>query len=486
MTEKLTWNQLLCTTRVRAKSETASNDSRNDFENDYDRVVFSSPFRRLQDKAQVFPLERNDFIRTRLTHSMEVAAIARSIGISVSNQLIEKGLVEREDNISDIPTILETAGLAHDIGNPPFGHFGEYTIGKSFEQWLEEHTYVTLTELEKKDLISFDGNCQMFRILTHLQCIRDEYGLNLTYATLASLMKYPFDSLQGNKNDEFCEKNGIYYKKYGYYYSESDIAHNVLAATGLIRNGVVYRHPLAFILEAADDIAYSAADLEDGFKKKLFSFDQIKSYFDPEEAEDNCIKEACEQVYNIINSENYYSGEKKLQMIRIVLQGLMINKVVDAFVENYHKIFNMEFKEELLLVSAAQGIRERLKKLSNDYIFNNVEIEKIELGGEQVIGYLVKRFMDSLGDINFIDYLITSDKNKISKSQKRMYDMISDDFRKVFSIKVDKLIKEGLCQEDLYNKIFYYICIMVIDYISGMTDGFCTDLYKKLQGIGNN
>lgn len=206
MEMKNIWNKLISSETETLRSEKGSFDQRTAFDSDYDRIIFSSPFRRLQDKAQVFPLEKSDFVRTRLTHSLEVASIARSIGISLVDKL------NIEDNLKiQIPVILECAGLAHDLGNPPFGHFGEETIKRVFAKVLkekvkikidretEEYIEVELNDLQKKDFENFDGNCQTIRILTRLQCLSDSYGMHITYATLATLMKYPQNSLNGNK-----------------------------------------------------------------------------------------------------------------------------------------------------------------------------------------------------------------------------------------------------------------------------------------------
>ncbi len=478
----LDWKLLLCTERQQKKSNSSQNDYRSDYENDYDRVVFSTPFRRLQDKAQVFPLERNDFVRTRLTHSVEVAAIARSIGVSVYNELLKKGVVSDNSIISQIPVVLETAGLSHDIGNPPFGHYGEEAIRNTFSEIFND-SKVKLEDKQKKDFLNFDGNCQMFRILTHLQCIKDPRGLHLTYATLATLLKYPFNSIDGNRKDD-SDRLGVYYKKFGFFSEEEELAKDVLTKTGLLEGDVAYRHPLAFILEAADDIAYSAADLEDGFKKKILTFERIKEFFPSNECDDDCTENARRKIIDIIgDSDHYYSDEKKLQDIRIVLQSIMIKETVDAFVNHYPDIMNKTFKQELLMVSHASGIRTRLKELSNKYIISNPDIQTIELGGEEVIRYLISRFMKSLGNEDYLNFLLNGDKKQVTGNQERLYNMISEDYRKVFRNRVNEIKNDIISTEQKKNKVYYEICLLVVDYISGMTDSYCTELYKKLKGL---
>jgi len=328
-----TWDKLLSDKTEKGRTNKGQNDSRTPFQDDYSRIIFSTPFRRLQDKAQVFPLEENDFVRTRLTHSLEVAAISKSIGISIQAKLIAQKKLE-ESKRGMIPDVLECAGLAHDLGNPPFGHFGEVTLQKKFDDLFS--TENDLSEVEKKDFTKFDGNCQTIRILTRLQCIKDLYGYHMTYATLATLMKYPMNSKEGNVKD-----GNVWHKKFGYFQSEKNIAENILKETGLyIEDGKAYRHPLAFILEAADDIAYSAADIEDGFKKKAITFKDIKDVFTLKQTElkSNVIELEKERIIEIDNvledisrlekEKLYLSDEKRIQMLRILLQGKMISSVV--------------------------------------------------------------------------------------------------------------------------------------------------------------
>lgn len=247
----LDWNQLLCEERIRTSTQRKQEQkdeyiTRNEFEADYDRIVGSSSVRRLQDKAQVFPLQKNDFVRTRLTHSIEVSAIARSLAKIVGIHLEKKNEFTR-DQTEKLMGMLQTAGLIHDLGNPPFGHYGETVI----RNWYEE---VVLTEKQKRDshyeknqedtdFLYFDGNVQNLRIVTKLQMLNDQYGVNFTYGTLATIIKYPFNSLNSKH-----EKN-----KFGYFKSEENIFQKIMEKTGL-KEGV--RHPATFLLEAADDIVY--------------------------------------------------------------------------------------------------------------------------------------------------------------------------------------------------------------------------------------
>lgn len=482
---RLEWSKLLSAKTEVERSVRKDTDHRNPYESDYDRIVFSSPFRRMQDKAQVFPLEKSDFVRTRLTHSMEVAALARSIGISIEKELMKGKKLPENYEKGSIPTILESAGMAHDLGNPPFGHYGEEVIKRAFNSKMkkEENTEVS----KKEDLLNFDGNCQTIRILTRLQCLKDEWGMHITYATLATLMKYPMDSVHGNKKDGI-----VYHKKFGYFQSEKEIAENVLKETGLWQEeGCAYRHPLALVLEAADDIAYSAADLEDGYKKHVIQFKDIVDVFERKrnsmsEGENSYFNGIVDKIKEKRKLDACYSEEKLIQDIRIYLQGEMIDAVNKAFIDNYEDIMNGKFNEELLQRSKAKEIREALKILANDYILCDDEVQKTELAGESIIEYLVNYFVEAFDDENFKSYIKDKFEEKEGKKNlnpriSRVYNLISDDYKMIFEKKVKTLIQQE--EVDIEKEITYYSCLMITDYISGMTDNYCVDLYRRLKGI---
>lgn len=265
------WQLLLGEKRFREKSKTIESDGRNPFENDYGRLISSAPIRRLQDKTQVFPLEQSDYIRTRLTHSLEVSYIASSIGQSIEKFLIhEKGELDIKYQ-GFLSSLLRVGGLVHDLGNPPFGHFGEEAVKKFFQDYFFINTDTSLNDLEKSDLQNFDGNVQSFRILTKLYYFGDEYGYNLTYSSLASIIKYPSSSVDGNKKPT----TEIAKKKFGYFVTETETYKQINDWLKLNNK----RSPIAYLLESADDIAYSAADIEDGVKLGIVTIDDIKRIF---------------------------------------------------------------------------------------------------------------------------------------------------------------------------------------------------------------
>ena len=263
----LEWKKLLCTKREReSKSGSSINPVRNEFEADYDRIVGSSSVRRLQDKAQVFPLQQNDVARTRLTHSMEVSALARSLGKAVGRRLEEKEIFQDREQTEKLSALLQVAGLIHDLGNPPFGHYGETVIRDWFGKWFSGEAMLSeernsLSEQQKNDFIYFDGNVQNLRIVTKLQVQNDNKGANFTYGTLATIMKYPWSS-------ESRPKGKI---KFGYFESEQELAEAVRREIGL-EAGV--RHPATYLLEAADDIIYICDDIEDGTKKGYIEWEK--------------------------------------------------------------------------------------------------------------------------------------------------------------------------------------------------------------------
>ena len=270
---KMNWNTLLCEKRRREHSSKESTDLRSEFQKDYHRIIQSASFRRLQDKTQVFPLDKSDFVRTRLTHSLEVSSFAKSLGHMILQNLMAHG---RKDITSEVESnacsVLECAGLIHDIGNPPFGHFGEDYIREWFRANLPKIKFKgqeidkLLTPQMAGDFYHFEGNAQALRLLTKLHFLVDENGMNLNYTLLNTIIKYPVSSVEIDK-----DSGEIRTKKMGYYYAEQDIFKEITKSTG----AVGCRHPLAFILEAADDIAYKTADIEDAAKKGFITYQQL-------------------------------------------------------------------------------------------------------------------------------------------------------------------------------------------------------------------
>ncbi|QOR36493.1 deoxyguanosinetriphosphate triphosphohydrolase [Clostridium sp. 'deep sea'] len=464
-------SSLLNNTRRRpSRSGKLANDNRNVFENDYGRIILSSGFRRLQDKAQVFPLDTSDFIRTRLTHSIEVAAIASSMGTSIERFLIKNKHMSLQHK-GELKAILSSVGLLHDIGNTPFGHFGEYAIQQYFREFLKSNTHINkqLTALQKQDLQYFDGNAHSLRLITKLQYVQDIYGLNLTYATLAALIKYPCNSLEGNKKNK-----GVCLKKFGYFQSEQNTFTDIAKKTGLIQNnGVVCRHPLVFIMEAADDIAYSVTDLEDGIKKKVLSLNQIKRFLEKKlyTNEDGSARVMLPQEQEILNklnlkiADDYPDNEARIiQILRAKIQGFMIESVVEEFENSYKDIINGSYNKELLNQSKASTIRNALKEISY-IIFNNKVIITKELAGESVITNLLNLFVKGLTATDENNKLLFK---KANTKENRLYRIISTNYRYIY---------EQHSKQSVYDRL-----LLITDFICGMTDYYAVDLFKKLSG----
>ena len=453
MTHKEKWNLILKDKRFREKSKTIKSDGRNPFENDYGRLISSSPIRRLQDKTQVFPLERSDYIRTRLTHSLEVSYLASSIGQSIEAFLLEKKDIDLELK-GNLSSLLRVAGIVHDLGNPPFGHFGEEAIKTFFQEYFKNNG-TSLSELEKADFENFDGNVQTLRILSKLYYFGDEYGYNLTYSSLASIIKYPTNSVDGNKKPT----TEIAKKKFGYFVTETETYKRINDYLKLGNR----RHPVVYLLEAADDIAYSAADIEDGIKLGIISILDIENIFTK-----NLKKNKTEVLNKLDELKNEYSKDRNVnsslivQKFRILTQKLMIENIVKSFKENYDDIMVGKLENEIINISDAKDIRTAYKKLQYK-VFDNKSILKKEIAGWEAIYGLLEIFVKASRSDSF--------KAGGNNLEARLYKIISSSHKKVY--------------EDIenYSSSEYKKLQLIVDFISGMTDTYAITLFQELKGI---
>lgn len=453
------WNKLLCEKRFKQSSNEAYEfDERNEFDKDYSRIISSSSFRRLQDKTQVYPLKRGDFVRTRLTHSLEVSHIASSIGKS-----IEKYLQRGDQKIS---SLLSVTGLIHDLGNPPFGHSGEYIIQDFFKEYLKKSGYDNiLTNIQKEDLLCFDGNVQTFRILRKLQYLGDKDSYNLTYATLATIMKYPTNSVEGNKKD----KGKLIERKFGYFDSEKSDYDKIFEEMGIKGK----RHPITFLLEAADDIAYCVADIEDGVQKKFITLQDLKNMLKKIGRKSLEVQELLEKIkeYEEKNKEIENSSlfEKiVVQKIKIYIQGKMIQEVIKSFIKNEEFILNGDFNKELLDDGAYKEIKDGLKNLAKNKIFQSKERVFTDILAAKVLRKLLNIFIEGM-----IDWLNNGEEASLTSRNIRV--LISENYIINYESELKECKNKG---DEIYTTL--KLCI---DFISGMTDQFAVDLYKKLQGI---
>lgn len=474
----MNWEQLLSTKRSRGSSNKnkylKNMDLRSEFEKDYHRIIGSASFRRLQDKTQVFPLDKSDFIRTRLTHSLEVSSFAKSLGQNIGENILlykkDTGFTPRMKE--DICSILQCAGLIHDIGNPPFGHFGELAIREWFERNLPVLKFhgkpidQMLTERMREDLYHFEGNAQALRLVSKLHFLVDEHGMNLTYALLNTIVKYPVAS------DEIDPKSGnIKDKKLGYYLADEEIFKEIQKATGT--NGK--RHPLTFILEAADDIAYKTADIEDAFIKGFISYHklleeltELQVMYGKSDANTFNPARLLDELYLRGKDKHVEDPEEyaiKNWIVRV--QGFLINCATYGFTSNYNEIMAGEYEHDLFYHTFAEKLMDMLGDLAFREVFTSDTIYRMEVAEATMIDYLMDRFVSAV--IKYDDK-----EEKMGTLDIRMVSFISSNYKNAYHFQAQGKSDE----ERLYLRL-----LLVTDYICGMTDSYAKRLYQELKAI---
>ncbi|MBQ3596118.1 MAG: deoxyguanosinetriphosphate triphosphohydrolase [Bacteroidales bacterium] len=434
------WKSLL--SAQREYREYKKTDIRNAFQRDYDRIIFSNIFRRLQNKTQVFPLPGSQMVHNRLTHSLEVASVGRSIARLVSKTLCDKFGNDFLNEIYDIDIIVSSACLAHDLGNPPFGHSGEETISSYFTDGPGQKLKDMMPEYQWSDLASFEGNANAFRQLTHQFAGRRQGGMSLTYATLATLVKYPY--LSYNKGGK---------KKYNVFYSEKETFKKVMDGCGipcLDENNFVYaRHPLSYMMEAADDICYLILDMEDAHKRGIVATQKIDRFFTSFfKKEETWFFERKESIYETVTDDN-----ERMAFLRATVINKLVECVAKVFIDNYDDIMNGNFEKALVshLPDHEKNAMEKCREFSLKNIYKHPTVVKVELTGFNVIGSLVDEFVNA-----------ALEPQKIYN--KKLLSLIPEQFKNN--------------EEDLYSRVQ-----VVLDYISNMTDLYAVQLYKDLRGI---
>ena len=430
---------------------------RTSFLRDYDRIIFSSAFRRLQNKTQVFPLPGPVFVHNRLTHSLEVASVGRSLGKAVGDILGGKyaalGEDFREFYKYELPSVIAAACLAHDIGNPPFGHSGEDAIRNFFRELEGEGRGRFDTELspnQRRDFLLFEGNANAFRTLTHNFNEPAKGGFRLTYATLASIVKYPCDSLNG------FDKSRLATKKSGFFDSEIDTYRTIATALGIPQlsqgKNVFARHPFVYLVEAADDICYRVIDFEDAHRLNIISIDRIGelflSFFDNETGYD--ARDRVEKIFNDINDDN-----QKVQFLRAKLINLLIFRVRDVFIEKETELLAGELSKSLIdyLPPRELALIKAIDAFSVKHIYNHRSVVEIEIAGYNVIGGLLREFFGAV-------------LNPRSAKSEKVLQLVSGQFPVTGA-------PDGL----------YHDTQSIVDFIAGMTDLYAVDIYRKITGM---
>lgn len=438
------WSQLLSPQRLDQKSS-VNEPSRSAFEQDYDRIIFSHPFRRLQDKTQVHPLPEHDFVHTRLTHSLEVSSVGRSLGKRVGEVILQRHLQLQTDfSLFDFGAIVAAASLAHDLGNPPFGHAGEDALSDFFlhhpngRQFKEQ-----VSEAEWNDLVKFEGNAQGFRLLNNKQ-----YGLKLTTATLGAFTKYPCPALFPSR-----DKSKKSQKKFGFFQSEEDYFSRATEQLGLLPAGkaVWCRHPLAFLVEAADDICYNIIDLEDGCRMGLVNFD-----------------ETVEMMASILGSQfnreklkKHISLNEKLGVLRALTIGKLVDECTEVFLAEEQAILNGKFDKALTDVCPSKASLDSIGNISVQKIYRSRHVVQIEASGHEVLPGLMNEFV--------IAGFHLADKNQ-SRKYANLALLLPEEVR--YSI--------GQNPSDTYG-----VLRNVIDFVSGLTDRHALLLFRTIKGFSN-
>ena len=432
------WDELICDIRLGMEDyHDGKRHIRSDFQRDYDRLIFSSPFRRLQNKTQVFPLPGSIFVHNRLTHSLEVSTVGRSMAREVAIRLRERHNNEPwVGKLEDIGDIVAAACLCHDLGNPPFGHSGENTIRAYFMEGKGEALLHDLPAQEAADFSHFEGNANSFRLLAHRFAGRRQGGMAMTYSTLASIVKYPYSSLHAGEKGKF-----------GFFRSEEESYRKVASRLGIpeLSPGCFARHPLVYIVEAADDICYQIMDLEDAHKLKIMTEEEVREllmdFFDEEECR-----------HRMQTLERLSDPNERIAYLRSNVIGKMVESCAEAFVENEERILKGE-KTECLVALMDPLLRrayERCSATAWDRIYCAREVVDIELGGNRIVTYPLSSLMEAVihPERNYSRLLLNIIPQQYDTNAPTLYERIQS----------------------------------VLDHISGMTDVYALDLFRKLNG----
>ena len=438
------WKELLTSQRL-GKSfsgeDTIRTEDRSEFQRDYDRIIFSPAFRRMQNKTQVFPLPGRIFVHNRLTHTLEVASVGRSLGNRIAEMLFREQYIDDPILLTQVGAVVSAACLAHDMGNPPFGHSGEAAISSFFTSGSGKLLKNDMSEAEWKDFTHFDGNANAFRLLTHPFNGKREGGFALTYTTLASIVKYPFESTAAT------------HQKFGFFQSEKETWRKIASVTGIPLLGekplAGARHPLVYLVEAADDICYQVMDVEDAFRLGILGFEDTRELFSSffRESSKARIREM-EKTLRKVTDPN-----EQISYLRAGVIGELTRECSSVFIRNHETILQGNFSGSLLknITPSFLEAIEKVQEVSMEQIYNHRSVVEIEIAGYKIIDTLLSEFTGAL----------LHPGTPLS--------------RKILMLLPGQYLQEA---DSTYFKVQ-----SAVDFISGMTDVYALDLYRKIRGI---
>ena len=425
--------------------------SRTDFQRDFDRIIFSSAFRRLQNKTQVFPLPGSVFVHNRLTHSLEVSSVGRSLGSIIGEFIFEQNQNDLTEDAKsfyqhNLGNVIAAACLCHDVGNPAFGHSGEDAIASYFEK-NENDLKPKFSDKEWADLVNFEGNANAVRVLSHQQQGKDLGGVQLTFSTLSAIAKYPCEAI--------ARKKGILHrKKFGFFQNEKETFLQIAKATNMISESeephIFKRHPFVWLVEAADDICYNIIDMEDAHRLGIVSTAECENlFFELVKSETNDIKRVKDKLSAISNDN------EKISYLRAKVINALINKSIEIYKQNFDKILSGQLNKALLdIYRDENNSLKDIESFSIEKIYNHKAVVEIENAGYNVMYELLNHFIPSVLK---------------SKEERKSYDKMAL-----------KLLPKQFVYEEGSD---YQKTLGVIDFVSGMTDNYATDLYRKIKGI---
>lgn len=448
----MTWPQLLCAERLgRNRPGTTQHPARSEYRRDSDRITFSTAFRRLQDKTQVFPLADNDYVRTRLTHSLEVSSVGRSLGARVGTEICARhGLGHIHG--SDFGEIVAAAALAHDLGNPPFGHSGEDAIRHWYAtSQVAAAAHAEFTAAQHEDFHRFEGNAQGFRLITRLQMPDNPGGLQLTCATLGAFTKYPLESSVPDRSVH----RGASAKKFGFYQSEREHFSEVAERCGLRRRAADCawwaRHPLAFLVEAADDICYRVVDFEDGHRLGHLPFDEVR----------DCLLSLIPEGHRPKRLAEAQSNARRVQILRGIAIGAAIDACAEAFLAHEDDLLRGDFDQPLIDATPQREAWNHIQQRSIETIYATPRGVEIESAGFEVLGGLLEIFVSALNDL-------ARPNSRPSSRSKKLLQLLP----------AESIGPNRIPDPDPYQRL-----LKITDFVSGMTDTYAVSLYRKVRGI---